>query len=352
MKRILNLFIVLFVCVVLVGCNSIELPTTNDDKNSSNIIEENNLNDTSRIGNINILGLASYKSFETETSKKLSKQVIRKNTSIIKLADNNDNDEIKQCLYVSYPYDYIKINTAQKYQLSIDENESNEALEPIITNCGLGNLEVVYATFTTYIQEGDKKLPSVTDTLISIKGEKGFFTILANSGGNHNGELQEIFSSHKKLTSSDVNKDFEPPIYSIMFSKKQDGEFSLSFVKSNNLATYSDFDDSVKYDFNDSNVEILTREVMYDVLSLVKLPEVTKQVIVSSIDLDQKIISVDSQDSLKWLILDEYTETSNDLLSTLEVGDTIVITYDDLFNDYKPVCVYANSIKIIINETV
>lgn len=346
-KRIIILFIFVFSVFVLVGCNSKELPSINNN-NQNGLKQNNELKTTSRINSIDVLGLASYKSFETETNKKLSMQVIRKNTSTINISDNNE--EIKQYLSISYPYDYIKIDTAQKYHITIDEVETNVALEPIIANCGLGELDVVIATFTTYVLDGDNKLPSVGDTLISIRGVKGFFTILVNSGHSSNGESQEIFSSHKKLTSLDVNKDFEPPIYSIMLSKKQNGEFALSFLKSDCLATFSDFDNSVKYYFNGNEVETITREMMYDVLSLVKLPEVTKGVIVKEINLDNKIITVESQDSLRWLIIDEYTEINDGLLLTLIIGDYIEIAYDDLFKDYKPECVYANSIKVIIEQ--
>lgn len=349
MKKIFALIFLLMTTITLAGCNSIESPPTPGNDVPDNVNENDDLKTKSRISNIDVLGLASYKSFETETTQKSSKQASRKNTTLSELSNNED--EIKQYLYVSYPYDYIKIDSAQKYHFTINENDACEALDPIITNCGLGDLEVIYATFTTYNKEDYTIEASVTDTLISIKGKKGFYTILANSGSFNNQESQEIFSSHKKLTSSDINKDFEPPIYSIMFSKKQEGNYSLQFLKSDNLATYSDFSESEKYLFDGNDVEILTREVVYEVLNLVKLPEVTLEVVVTDIDLDKKIITIESHDSLKWLIIDDYTEVSDDFFSILKIYDTIEITYDDLFSDYKPDYVYANTIRIANEET-
>ena len=57
-----------------------------------------------------------------------------------------------------------------------------------------------------YIEDDGVRILSVSDTLISLRGYNGYYTILANSGHRENSDFMHIFSSHKRLLEEEVSK--------------------------------------------------------------------------------------------------------------------------------------------------
>ncbi|MDD4000231.1 MAG: hypothetical protein PHX62_04990 [Bacilli bacterium] len=315
-----------------------------------------------------LLGIASFREFTSDNNtqiKNLSNQV-RKNNLSIRTID----EEVEEYPTYSYPFDYVKIHSANKFGLFLPEDGDDEALEAIEANCGLGQLEVIIAEFTTFIidkEDYDKDfdttelLASVSDTLICFKGSRGFYTILVNSGAigdelnfeaNHE---YSIFSSHKKIYNDQIEKDFQPPIYCIQFEKTDDEEYNLSFKKDESISSLHDFfndEDLVRYYIDPASFEKVSRGTLYSLNELTSLPEAKQIVQIVALEAVDNVIYVESNNNLFVIYIDDYTEYNeevikiSDLWTYLEVGIYLEVTYNYYFEGYDPIQVYANSIKI------
>lgn len=337
--------------LVLGGCTKkeadINIKIPNDYQGRDNL--------HSRVDGKTLLGLASYKEFET--SRKVSARKLAYNAFGTNLVDGEDEVYPEYPTY-SYPFDFIKIHSATKYEIYIPEDSEDTSLEALKMSTGLGNLEVIIANFTTYIVNdySEYMSPSVTDTMISIKGSRGFYTILNNSGasGNNNnfddGHFYSVFSSHKIITSEEIEKNFEPPIYCIMFEKTNDGKYYLAFKVNEIISSVHDFyyDDSlVRYEIPSSTIENVSRDTLYNIQELVKVDEATQSVQIVAIDIENKVIEVISETSLRYVYVDDFTEFDSEyenILDILIIGANVLITYDVYFEGYDPIGVYANSI--------
>ena len=179
--------------------------------------------------------------------------------------------------------------------------------------------------------------------MISLRGYNGYYTILANSGHRDDGDWTHIFSSHKKLLEDEISKDFTPPILSIFLEEKSNNERYVYFETSDNLLSFGSYDRNNAFK-NTTEIEHVSRSTMYSVFELAKLP--TKELVVSiiNIDIESKVIEVESETKLKYIYYNEHTEGVD--IATLNAGDKIKIEYDFLFEEYDPTHVYANTVTV------
>lgn len=348
-------FVASFIVVTLLVGIIINNVNSNNSNDLNNNISGNNNFNTSEINNKNrvisneksLLGIAAHKEFDNNKSKKASMRFNLTNSDSNN--SNVDNDQLEEEEYpkVSYPFDYVKIVQAYKFEIEINDIQDNIAKEFIVNSCGLGRIEVVVADFETYIENEDSnKILSVCDTLISLRGHNGYYTILLNSYMRNNDDyFLCAFSSHKKILETEVNKDFTPPILTIFLDSKGNDRY-ISFKASDDILDiyYYKQKDAFK---NITNIEKVSNNTMYSVLDIQALPTKTVEVVIEEIDIEDKQIIVKSDDNLEIVYINEYTEGSD--LASLKIEDIIIVEYDDLFEGYNPYCICANS--IIVKET-
>lgn len=301
-----------------------------------------------------VIGIAAFKEFDETNAQKLSNLSIRvnyKNSDVTTLDENLEEsngdisdveNETNEPLKITYPYDYVKINSAYKFSINVINIEDNVAKEIIEENCGLGDIEVVVAEFETYVEENGYNILSVQDTLICLRGYNGYYTILVNSGVYTNDSSLHVFSSHKKLTEDEVSKDFTPPILSI-FLKEENNSRYVYFETSDNLLSFGNYNQESAFK-NIAEIERVSRDTMYSVLELTRLPVKEVEASVLEIDLDYKMLKVKTEYNLEYVHIDENTESAD--IENISIGDIIIVEYDFLFEKYDPIKVTANSITI------
>ena len=311
-------------------------------------------NNNSFLNENSVIGIAAFKEFDETNAQKLSNLSIRvnyKNSDVTTLDENLEEsngdisdveNETNEPLKITYPYDYVKINSAYKFSINVINIEDNVAKEIIEENCGLGDIEVVVAEFETYVEENGYNILSVQDTLICLRGYNGYYTILVNSGVYTNDSSLHVFSSHKKLTEDEVSKDFTPPILSI-FLKEENNSRYVYFETSDNLLSFGNYNQESAFK-NIAEIERVSRDTMYSVLELTRLPVKEVEASVLEIDLDYKMLKVKTEYNLEYVHIDENTESAD--IENISIGDIIIVEYDFLFEKYDPIKVTANSITI------
>ena len=278
-------------------------------------------NNNSFLNENSVIGIAAFKEFDETNAQKLSNLSIRvnyKNSDVTTLDENLEEsngdisdveNETNEPLKITYPYDYVKINSAYKFSINVINIEDNVAKEIIEENCGLGDIEVVVAEFETYVEENGYNILSVQDTLICLRGYNGYYTILVNSGVYTNDSSLHVFSSHKKLTEDEVSKDFTPPILSI-FLKEENNSRYVYFETSDNLLSFGNYNQESAFK-NIAEIERVSRDTMYSVLELTRLPVKEVEASVLEIDLDYKMLKVKTEYNLEYVHIDENTENVN-----------------------------------------
>lgn len=360
--KLSRIFFILIFVIFLVSCAPDNADYHNKKENAAQNI-------SGRISGRTLLGIAAFREFE-KPSINNTKSIARKISPGVS-GLNSIDAEVEERLQLSYGFDYVKIHSATKFDLYIPEDSEGEALEAIKDAAGLGHLEVVVADFTTFIIDPDEKnidklIPSVSDTLIVFRGSQGLYTILSNSyalGDAYNYEQNHhywLFSSHKTITSSEVIKDFTPPIYGIILEMTDDDIYYISFTKDNEITSLWDFyantHSTPQYGIDASSVEKVSRDTLYSILELNSFPEKECVVQIQAIDIEKKRITVSSDDALVYVFFDENTELNkepielSELWSMLFIGDYITVTYDNYFKDYHPTSVYANSVIVAGSE--
>lgn len=350
---VLLIFVVIPVGIMInnsnLGPNQPSGPSIEPEDNELQYDNNSFLNENS------VIGIAAFKEFDEINAQKLSNLSIRinyKNSDVTTLDENSEEpngdisdveNEIDEPLKVTYPYDYVKINSAYKFSINVINIEDNLAKEIIESNCGLGDIEVVVAEFETYVEENGYNVLFVQDTLICLRGYNGYYTILANSGHREEGDWTHIFSSHKKLLEDEVSKDFTPPILSIFLEEKSNNERYVYFETSDNLLSFGSYDRNKAFK-NTTEIEHVSRSTMYSVLELTRLPVKEVEASVLEIDLEYKMLKVQTDYNLEYVHIDENTEDVN--LENINIGDIIIVEYDFLFDEYNPIKVTANSITI------
>ena len=309
-------------------------------------IEENNkeINYNASINENSLIGIAAYYEFDNKELNNISNISIKnKNSDLI---DSDYESKEEEYLKISYPYDYVKIISAYKFNIYVDDIEDQVAKEIIENSCGLGELEVVISEFETYVEKDEIRYPSVQDTLISLRGYNGYYTILVNSGVYTNNNSLEVFSSHKKLLDEEVSKDFTPPILSIFLEKKNNNEHYVYFETSNDLLSFGNYNQEKAFK-NTTEIENVSRSTMYSTYELTKMPTKEVSATVLNINIENKYLEVETIDKLKYVYFNDYTEGTE--ITSLNIGDIIIVEYDFLFEKYNPLRVYANTIYSNVN---
>ncbi len=345
--------------------------TTGDTPGGNN----NYISISKNINEKDAIGIAAYREFDSKNTTKLTSSLIildddlttTEETPTTETTTEDDNSSTtiynestsgydeNGYYYAYYPYDYVKIDEAYKFIINVDDINDEIAKEIIETNCGLGKLEVVVADFTTYEFEDDYVTPSISDTLVCIRGYNGYYTILMNSWTNlayETGITVEnslsVFSSHKRIDETTVSKDFTPPVLTIYVEVYDDVRY-LQFKSANKILSRKSYDRNEAFE-NIDTVETVTGDTLYSVLELTKAPEIEIEVTITNIDYEENIIYVNSSNNLSYVRIDESTKGLT--IDELQIGDSIIVKYELLFDGYNPSGVIANSIEMDSNNVV
>lgn len=348
---ILTLSIIITACIIIINA-------FNQNTNNSNMTNY----DYFCSNEDNIIGMAAFRLFDEQSSNNSNRNnkisifvdnyPIDENdnenttTIITGLTDDDNQKTLKSPSSVSYPYDYIRISNALKFTVNVPKIEDYVANQIIDINCGLGELEVVIAYFTTYVDEDGKISPHITEQLLCIRGQNGYYTLLSSS---INFDVNDLFSienytSYKKITKDAVEKKFGSPVLEITLKKEDDNRyiyFREGFKKDNK------YNKDFAFKISDT-VEKVSSEILYSVLDLSELPTKTIIVKVKSINFTSNIIQVESDNDVECIYI--YTSiTVHDYSDfyKINIGDYIEINYNDLFNGYRPKCVVANEFKLV-----
>lgn len=310
----------------------------------------------------NVVGMAAYSEFKNNTTNvkkrfnKSSEGSIPEDSNVETMntgegGNNNTTSTESNKIYdkISYPYDYVKIKTAYKFTIEVERIEDELANQIIESNCGLGKLEVVVAEFETFVDENGNLVSSVGDTMISLRGYNGYYTILLNHAsyeyqGDARSKSTSKFSSHKKLNSDGVEKDFTPPILTIVLVEENDTK-SLYF-EANMSKKNVEFNKELAFNNIDEVVRV-SRDTLYSAMELSKVKTVEVAARVVEIDLEKKVIIVESDVNLKYVYILSFTEGLN--IEDIKIDDLIIVEHDKIFDEYNPVGVNAN--KISLNTT-
>ncbi len=369
-RNILIIVPVFLVSIIIVSCiiiiNTINHNTNNSNTNNYNTNNYNTNNYNYFCSNENnIIGMAAFKAFDDESIKSNrnnKSSIFTDNYSILENDNENttsittgldNSDEPKTFNHpstVKYPYDYIKIKSAIKFTVNVPKIEDYVANQIIDINCGLGDLEVVIAAFTTYVNRDGQLTPDITEQLLCIRGYNGYYTLLSDYYmiDANNLFMVESYTSHKKVTKYAVEKNFDSAVLAISLKREDDDcryiYFAENFKKDNKYN--KDFAFKI-----DNIIEKVSSEILYSVLELSELPTKTIIVKVKSIDFSTLLIQVESDNDIECVyIYDRISVINNSDLSKIKTGDYIKINYDNLFNGYNPKRVVANEI-ILIEET-
>ena len=128
--------------------------------------------------------------------------------------------------------------------------------------------------------------------LISIRGYNGFYTILENSASFTYGSETRAFSSHKRIGTNEITKDFTPPILTIYLRvNKTYGTYYVCFKLSEDILDIYQYDQSQAFK-NITDIEDVEADTLYSVHELTefktKAVEVTVKNIVEYIEANTK----------------------------------------------------------------
>lgn len=309
-----------------------------EDDNSSSYNDNLLLSDTS------VIGIAAFNEFDKKEVNSLSNVKINlsnRHSTFTRLYETNGENN-QGYLTASYPFDYVKILSAYKFTVqvpSIKDELSNKIIE---LNCGLGELEVVVADFETYVNDNGYMSLCIQDKLICLRGHNGYYTILVNNEAYTDESIFRVFSSHKRLTQDEVNKDLTPPILSV-FLKTDGNSKHIYFETSNSTLSFGNYKQDFAFE-SVGGIESVSKSTLYSVLQLVSLPVKQVEATVTAIDYQNKTVTVQSQFELQLVRFNEYTEGAK--IQDLTVGERIIVEYDFLFEKYDPVSVFANCVTV------
>lgn len=281
-----------------------------------------------------LLSIASHREFEDNNEKKITNTIMQYKVDSTQHTINSNN--------ISYSFEYVEIISAIKFNLLSTDIVDAIAKNIIEENCGIGILEVVIAKFNVYENVEGKLCILASDTMLSFKGENGYYTVLANGGVNIDDGYIITFSSHKKLLESSINKDFTPPILTIFFKIEGDDKY-IYFKTSDKKIEISD------YNHNNQLIKIkvlkqVSKNTIYSIYELSKLPIMKVELLIKNVDVKNCKILVSSVTKLNVIYFTNYTNGVS--LFDLKNGDRIIVEYDYLYNGYNPISVKANSIYL------
>lgn len=347
----LGLLSLIFIVLVSIALKEFNNPLINPDPGLENNPPDNQIVNDYQVNysltDEDLIGIAAFKVFDKKQTLLTSSNIKTKRNRIKEI-----NDEY---LKINYAFEYIKIENAIKFDFVIKDNIDTLAYQILEAECGVGNVEVVIADFTTYIYLDEGNIPhrSIVDRLISIRGSEGYYTIITNSGTRTETGWTDFFSSHKKLTSTSVEKDFTPPILTI-YVEEIGADLKIGFKGALDILGKEDF-----YDVNKELVkgpfEEASADEMYSALDLAKVPvknvicEVVQiiPVIIESVNYTCLIVSNDLYDFDKVYV---NKTTICDFLDDIEVDDKINIYFNFYYSNYKPKSIIALKIERVENN--
>lgn len=335
-----------------------EKPIDNDlnDVNDNNKNTDDNkqlIDKRSRFDSLSLLGIAAVKEVH---SQEASKRIERSKSKKV-YVDETINPE---GLVISYPYSYIKIHNAKSFVINISDGKESLAFDDLRNNCGLGNLEVIIADFTTYSEENGIVSSCCSDTLIAFKGSKGICTILMNSYIRYPDKdiTQYLFSSHKRLGQEEITKDFISDGYSVLLASTLEGNY-LSFT--DGMCYPDDFLDEDKYFYDESKVVSVSNDSMYSILDLITFEETYVFGAISNVEINDNMLSSDvinielicqEDEKVLNIIIDDLTLYNDEYYGIEAIKEFLLqsdsamckVSYYYLYDGYNPTTIYANSI--------
>ena len=331
---------VLLAITIPVGIFNATKPTNNLGGGTDDTFSLDNYDIQDGLDEYSILGYAAFCEFEEEYTTELAGLRVSHNKSnnnqrLYSVGDSTNSNTTK---YV-YPFDYVKIHSAYKFMINVDDISSENAKKVIESSCGLGRLEVVIAEFETFVLVDGVSTSDIEDELICLRGYNGYYCILNNSGSYVDSNF--VYSSHKRITREGVSKDKSGPIVSIIVH--HDGNSRYVYF-GDTLLTPDDFvlESSFK---NISDIVITSKFQLYSVLDLIKIPYANVLASIKEIDLERKILYVSTNNNLSYIFINDST-TMNVELESLNKDDKINVEYQYLFEGYNPIKVLAKSITL------
>lgn len=337
---VLLIAIMIPVGIAIAANNSRNSNTTNTTPNNQNVVDGKELTEADFLTSENMLGVAAFKVFENNNSsvrnnKRFKPVLTNTNKAYFDNDENSLNDNSNK---ISYEFDYVKILSAKKFSITIDDLSHDETTKEIIeSNCGLGEVDVVIADFETYIQKNGSLRSTISDELISIRGYNGYYTILLNSYLHWNGIEVSAYSSHKTITESAVEKDFTGTITTI-FVRKENDRFYVSFRSEEHISSVYNYD--LEHEYVSSDIELANGSELYSALNLNTFTTTTIEGIIKNISIDTKRLSLEVLGGYRIVLL-----SSNKIdISNFNIGDEVIVEYAKLYDEYAPH--YINAISI------
>lgn len=337
---VLLIAIMIPVGIAIAANNSRNSNTTNTTPNNQNVVDGKELTEADFLTSENMLGVAAFKVFENNNSsvrnnKRFKPVLTNTNKAYFDNDENSSNDNSNK---ISYEFDYVKILSAKKFSITIDDLSHDETTKEIIeSNCGLGEVDVVIADFETYIQKNGSLRSTISDELISIRGYNGYYTILLNSYLHWNGIEVSAYSSHKTITESAVEKDFTGTITTI-FVRKENDRFYVSFRSEEHISSVYNYD--LEHEYVSSDIELANGSELYSALNLNTFTTTTIEGIIKNISIDTKRLSLEVLGGYRIVLL-----SSNKIdISNFNIGDEVIVEYAKLYDEYAPH--YINAISI------
>ncbi len=263
-------------------------------------------------------------------------------------------------LHVSYHFDSVEIINPVKFCMTVPDD--SEGYELIREKCGT-ELEVVIAQFVTYTKnETAGLLPDISDTVIVFRGEKGYHNLLLNSYYNDSIDNKEnpaeyySYSSHKTLRQDSVDKDFDPPIFTVVVADTPECLMITALKSQSVLPADPDVINLQGYiQVGKDEVGALNESYIYDLYDLneYNVVGIDAHITAVSSGVDKNgekylILTVEKFENLETVYVTEKT-VINDLDRAYLQDNTplsVHIVYASMYAGYKPAEVEAMSVKI------
>ena len=242
-----------------------------------------------------------------------------------------------QIFYLKYDFDFVQINDAVYFVApDIDFPFLNEL-------CGEGEIEVFLTSFNTFVYADETKdinhlQPYISDKLIVFRGEWGIYSCMDN-GMSLN--IME-YSSHKRFGETSIEKDLTPPIYNF-FVKIETDETFLACGASNFIGLPPD--QSVQWTTLYGG-EVMSSNDLFSAEDVADMPKMSQQCTITEVGEDYFVVN--GEYNLEKIYFDEYTlffiDDQSAEATGFTKGDEITVSYDQLYERYKPKVVLANII--------
>lgn len=343
---ILGIASIAFLLAIIIPVGIIINKNVTNNRNNKEIIdyELEYIEVSGYIGTEDMLGVAAYKPFDDKNNNTKSKN--RFNPLINNEADetvlNNSTNENNDSNKFSYPFDYVRITSAEKFSITVDDLSYDEGVKDAIENsCGIGDLEVVVAKFSAYYVVNKELRELVSDELVSIRGYNGYYTILMNSGSYKYGETIKTYSSHKTITNNAIEKDFTGTIVTI-FVKQYSNKKYVSFKSDDGILSTYDYDST--HQFEASNTIKANTSELYSILNLNTFITAKLECVVKEIDIENnKLYVKTSSNKSKIIFLNDELQID---IKNIKIDDIIIVEYLYLYEGYNPTSIHPNKVSL------